>query len=44
MLSHNYRIKLENICNKIAKGENVELSEIIWAEKLGQHNKTAENF
>ena len=34
MLSTAYRLKLENICERIAKGETVELNEIIWAEKL----------
>ena len=41
MLSHNYRIKLEEICSKIIKGETVELSEIIWAEKLAKANRSA---
>lgn len=41
MLSTAYRLKLQEICNKIAKGESVELSEIIWAEKLAKANRTA---
>jgi hypothetical protein len=41
MLSHNYRIKLEGICSKIAKGESVELNDMIWAEKLAAHNAHA---
>lgn len=41
MLSTNYRLKLEGICNKIVKGETVELNEIIWAEKLSKANRTA---
>lgn len=41
MLSHNYRIKLEEICERIVKGETVELNEIIWAEKLAKHNSSA---
>jgi hypothetical protein len=41
MLSSSYRIRLENICEKIIKGESVELSDIIWAEKLSQHNRSA---
>jgi hypothetical protein len=41
MLSHNYRIKLEGICSKIAKGESVELNEMIWAEKLAKANQHA---
>lgn len=44
MLSHNYRIKLEEICSRIAKGETVELNEIIWAEKLAKANQTAAKF
>jgi hypothetical protein len=41
MLSHNYRIKLEGICSKIAKGESVELNDMIWAEKLAKANQHA---
>jgi hypothetical protein len=41
MLSHNYRIRLEEICDKIVKGESVELSEMIWAEKLAKANRSA---
>jgi hypothetical protein len=41
MLSSNYRIKLEGICLKIAKGESVELNDMIWAEKLAKANQHA---
>ena len=41
MLSTQYRIKLEGICLKIANGETVELSEMIWAEKLSKSNQSA---
>lgn len=41
MLSHNYRMRLEEICDKIAKGETTELNEIIWAEKLAKANRSA---
>jgi hypothetical protein len=41
MLSHNYRIRLEKICNRIAKKQEVSLSDIIWCEKLAQHNAHA---
>lgn len=41
MLSTNYRLKLEGICNKIVNGESVELNEMIWAEKLAKANRTA---
>jgi hypothetical protein len=44
MLSHNYRIKLEEICKKIASSKNVELSDMIWAEKLAKANMTAAKF
>lgn len=41
MLSTQYRLRLEFICNRIAKGESVELPDRIWATKLGEHNRTA---
>ncbi len=44
MLSTNYRLKLESICNKIVQGETVELNEMIWAEKLAKANRTAATF
>lgn len=41
MLSTQYRLRLEGICNKIVKGESVELSDMIWAEKLAKANRSA---
>ena len=41
MLSHNYRVRLEFICGRIAKGEEVQLQDMIWAEKLAKANKSA---
>lgn len=41
MLSHNYRVKLEEICNRIVNGEEVSLEEMIWCEKLAKHNQHA---
>ena len=41
MLSTAYRKRLEGICQKIALGEQVELSDMIWAEKLGKANTSA---
>ena len=41
MLSHQYRIKLEEICGRIEKGETVELQDIIWCEKLAKSNRSA---
>lgn len=41
MLSTQYRLRLEAICDKIIKGETVELNEMIWAEKLSKANRSA---
>jgi hypothetical protein len=41
MLSTQYRLRLEAICERIVKCESVELSEMIWAEKLAQANRSA---
>lgn len=41
MLSHNYRMKLEEICNRIATHQEVSLQNVIWAEKLAKANRSA---
>jgi hypothetical protein len=41
MLSTAYRIRLQEICDRIVRGEAVELNEMIWAEKLGKANRSA---
>ena len=41
MLSTQYRLRLEAICERIVKGESVELSDMIWAEKLAKSNRSA---
>jgi hypothetical protein len=41
MLSTQYRLRVEAICNKIVSGETVELSEMIWVEKLANVNRSA---
>ena len=41
MLSTSYRIRLEKIAEKIARGEEVSLDEMIWANKLSSHNAHA---
>lgn len=41
MLSTAYRLRLEEICNRIATHQEVGLSDIIWAEKLSAHNAHA---
>ena len=41
MLSHNYRLRLQFICDRIAKSEEVKLEDMIWAHKLAKANKSA---
>lgn len=41
MLSTQYRLKLEAICEKIALHEEVSLEDMIWAEKLSKANRSA---
>lgn len=41
MLSTVYRLRLEEICQKIINSETVELNEMIWAEKLAKANRSA---
>jgi hypothetical protein len=41
MLSTQYRIRVESICEKIVNKQIVELSEMIWIEKLASANRTA---
>jgi hypothetical protein len=41
MLSTSYRLRVEAICEKIVKGESVELMDMIWIEKLAQANRSA---
>ncbi len=41
MLSTQYRLRLEGICNRIANGDDVPLEDMIWANKLSKANTTA---
>jgi hypothetical protein len=41
MLSTQYRLRLEAICEKIVLGEDVSLSDMIWANKLAKANQSA---
>lgn len=41
MISTQYRLRLEAICDKIVRGESVDLSDMIWAEKLAKANRSA---
>lgn len=44
MLSTEYRKRLEFICGRIARNEEVQLSDMIWAEKLSKANTTAREW
>ena len=41
MLSTQYRLRLEYICNRIVKHKEVKLEDMIWAEKLAKSNRSA---
>jgi len=41
MLSTQYRLRLEAICEKIVLHEEVSLEDMIWAEKLAKANRSA---
>ena len=41
MLSTQYRLRLEKVCKLIAQGKEVDLTEMIWAQKLAQNHTTA---
>jgi hypothetical protein len=41
MLSTQYRLRLEAICEKIIAQEDVSLEDMIWAEKLAKSNRSA---
>ncbi len=41
MLSTQYRLRLEFICERIANGSEVSLEDMIWSEKLAKANRSA---
>jgi len=41
MLSTEYRLRLEFICQRIATNQEVQLDEMIWANKLAKANRSA---
>jgi len=41
MLSTQYRLRLEAICERIVLHEEVSLEDMIWAEKLAKSNRSA---
>tara|TARA_B100000029_G_C17067790_1_gene775671 strand:+ start:293 stop:448 length:156 start_codon:yes stop_codon:yes gene_type:complete len=44
MLSSQYRLRLEYICQRISKDEEVGLDDMIWVEKLSKANTTAREW
>jgi hypothetical protein len=44
MLSTQYRLRLEFICKKIAHKEEVQLDDMIWAEKLAKSHTLARDW
>ena len=44
MFSTQYRLRLEFICSKIANKEEVQLDDMIWAEKLAKRHTTARDW
>ena len=44
MLSTQYRLRLESICQKIVNKEEVELGDMIWAEKLAKSHTLARDW
>ena len=44
MLSTAYRKRLEEICQKISMGEEVDLQDMIWAEKIAKSYTTARDW
>ena len=41
MLSTKHRLRLEFICSRIINGEEVNLDDMIWANKLAKANRSA---
>lgn len=44
MLSTKYRLRLESICKKIANKGEVQLDDMIWAEKLAKAHTLARDW
>jgi len=40
MLSTKYRLRVEYICDRISRGEEVLLADMIWVEKLSKANQS----
>ena len=44
MLSSKYRQRMERICERIRKNEEVDIGDMIWAQKLAKSNHSAEGM
>ena len=44
MLSTQYRLRLEAICERIVSNEEVSLEDMIWANKLAKSNQSASSI
>jgi len=44
MLSTEYRLRVEFICNRIANHEEVKLEDMVWVEKLAKVNTTVSTW
>lgn len=44
MLSTQYRQRMEFICSKISKREEVKIEDMIWAQKLAKSNHSADEM
>lgn len=44
MLSTQYRLRMEFICKRIANNDEVQINDMIWAQKLAKSNKSAESM
>ena len=44
MLSTQYRQRMEFICGRISRGEEVQINDVIWAQKLAKSNHSAESM
>jgi len=42
MLSTQYRLRMEYICQRISGNHEVQIGDMIWAQKLSKSNKSAE--
>ena len=44
MLSTETRLRLEDIANRIRLGENVSYTDMVWATKWAEHNRSAHSI